>query len=97
LKYSLEEAQRHDISQINPIKKKIKTLTDERNSIKNSSKNATITIEKPFTGLNTIIFALNNGDELIYKTSPKEYEPFYLELNEDKITLHPVNKTITLN
>lgn len=97
LKYSLEEAKRHNISQVDPIKKKIRTLTDERNIIKSSSKDATITIEKPFIGLNTIIFTLNSGDDLIYKTSPREYEPFYLELNEDKITLHPVNKTITLN
>lgn len=97
LKYSLEEAKRHDISQVDPIKKKIRVLIDGRNSIKSSSKDATITIEKPLTGLNTIIFALNSGDELIYKTSPREYEPFYLELDEDKITLHPVNKTITLN
>ncbi len=96
LKYTLEEAQRHNISQVDNIKKKIQKLIDERNSIKNSTTKAKITIKKPLIGLNTIIFTLNNGDELIYKTSPREYEPFYLEINEDKITLHPVNKTITI-
>ena len=96
LKYSLEEAQRHNISQVDTIKKKIQLLVDEKNSIKNSTTKAKITIKKPLIGLNTIIFTLNNTDELIYKTSSREYEPFYLEINEDKITLHPVNKTITI-
>ncbi len=96
LKYSLEEAKKHSISKIDGIKKEIQILTDEKNTIKNSTLKAKITIEKPLIGLNTIIFTLDSGDELIYKTSPKRYEPFYLEVNEDQVTLHPVNKTISL-
>ena len=97
LKYDLEEAKRHNLSQVEPIKHKIKALNEERNSIKNSTIGATITIEKRLIGLNTIIFTLNNGDELIYKTSPQQYEPFYVEINEDKAILHPVNKIIAIN
>jgi len=96
LKYSLEEAKRHSESKISGIKKEIKELTNEINTIKNSTLNAKITIEKPLTGLNTIIFTLNNADELMYKTSPGQYEPFYLEIDEEKVILHPVNKTISI-
>ncbi len=96
LKYSLEEAKRHALSKVESIKKEIKALKNEINTIKNSTLDAKITIEKPLIGLNTIIFTLNNTDELIYKTEPGHYEPFYLEINEDRVTLHPVGKTITI-
>lgn len=96
LKYSLEEAKRHNISQVENIKSQIKALVDERNEIKNSTLKAKITIQKPLIGLNIITFVLNSTDEITYKTLPREYEPFYLEVNEDEIILHPVNKTLII-
>ncbi len=92
LKFSLEEAQRHNKSEIEKIKEEIKKLKSEIQSIKDSTLKATISIEKPLRGLNSIIFTLDNGEELIYKTEAQSYKPFYLEVSEEKITLHPVKK-----
>lgn len=97
LKYTLEEVQRHDKTQVPIIKEKIKKLKDEYETIKNSSKDATITIDKALHGLNVINFALPNGAEIIYKTEAMKYDPFYLEFKDDKVTLHPVNKSINLS
>lgn len=96
-KYNLEEASRHNKAQVPAIKNKIAKLKVELNELKTSVQRAKITVEKPFRGLNTIIFTIDEKNEIVYKTDEKEYKPFYLIINEDTITLHPTNKTITLN
>lgn len=97
LKYHLEEASRHNTSKVPAIKNKIAALKVELNDIKESVKKAKITVEKPFRGLNTIIFTVDENSELIYKTDEQSYEPFYLVIDEEKITLHPTDKTIILS
>ena len=97
LSYTLEEAERHDRSQIPIIKEKIQKLKNIQNEIVSSSMRAKISIEKPFRGLNVINFTLENGNELIFKTDAKSYTPFYIEQEADKITLYPVLKTLSLN
>lgn len=97
LKYKLDEAKRHNHSAVDSIIQEIKELKEQILSIKNSALDAKISIEKPFIGLNTINFTLPTLDELVYKTDAKEYAPFYLEIEDNKITLMPVKKSITLN
>lgn len=97
LKDSLEDAKRHNLSKVPLLEEKISKLVTEKDKVKNSTKSATITIQRALLGLNTIIFTLDNGDELVYKTSAQAYEPFFLETREDQIILHPVNKIIPIN
>ena len=97
LKFTLEEATRHNKAQIPIIKDKIKTFRDTKNQIVNSVFHAKISIEQPFKGLNNIVFTINDEDELIFKTDAKKYEPFYLEVCEDKINLIPTDKTIAID
>jgi hypothetical protein len=96
LKYELEEAKRHNLSKVDTIKNKIYTLKNEKLNIQNSYKNATISIEQSFHGLNNIIFTIDEKNEIIFKTEAKQYDTFYIEVNENKITLHPVEKSITI-
>jgi len=96
LKYSLEEATRHTPSQIEPIKQKIKLLKTEADLIIHSYKNATITIEQPCRGLNNIVFKIDNEQEIVYKTQEESYSTFYLQIDEDKVTLLPVKKSIKI-
>ena len=96
LKYHLEEAQRHKIQDVPKITSEIKKLEKEVHQIQDSYKTATVSIEKPLRGLNKIIFTIDSENEIMYKTDAKEYKPFYLEINDDKITLQPVNLSINL-
>jgi len=96
LRYKLEEAKRHSPSRAEEIKKKIQSLKDEIKAIQNSYKNAKITIQEPFRGLNKIVFTIDESHEISYKTDAKAYTPFYLEIQENIITLHPVAKTIVI-
>jgi molybdopterin-binding protein len=95
LKEDLEGAMKHSPQNISTIKQKIKELKDEIYNIENSVKNAKITVEEPFNGLNTITFTINSDDELTFKTEAKKYEPFYLEETENFIKLHPTDKKIS--
>lgn len=97
LKYSLEEASRHNLSKVTLIKQNIENFKDELRQIKNSVKTAKISIQKPFNGLNTIIFTLPNTEEITFKTDAREYKPFYLEFDDNQVTLHPVNKIFSIN
>ena len=96
LKLELESASKHTKSQIPILKQKIKDIRHIQDKIRDTAKYAKISIEKPLKGLNTIIFTLNTGDEIVYKTDAVMYKPFYIDVNNDKLTLHPVNKTISL-
>ena len=93
---SLKDAKKYTTEKVPLINEQLKKLLSEKNKIKKSANSARITIREPFRGLNTIIFALDSGDELIYKTTAQSYEPFFLEIGEEKVTLHPVNKSISL-
>ena len=96
LKYLLEEALRHDNSKVENIKKEIKNLKSQKKKLKLSYTTAKIDIKNPLRGLNHILFTIDSQNELHFKTGEEKYSPFYLEINENKITLLPVNKSITL-
>jgi hypothetical protein len=96
LKYHLEEAQRHDPTKEAEIQNKITDLQNSIKNIKESYKTAKISVEKPFRGLNKIIFTIDEENELLYKTDEKEYNPFYLEIKDDKIILEPVGLALSL-
>ena len=97
LKFKLEEAGRHSQSKVPHIKKEIASLKNEQKSIENSYMNAKISIEKPLNGLNNIVFVIDDENEIKFKTDTLAYTPFYLEIEEDKITLIPTNKSISQN
>ena len=97
LEFSLEEAQRHNSSIIDEIQNEIKSLKNEILTIKDSTKNAKVSILEPLHGLSTIKFTIDDEHEIVFKTEATNYTPFYLELGEDKITLQPVKQTIKLD
>ena len=94
LKFSLEEAKKHTIEKVPEIQLEIKILKNKVDTIIKSAQNAQISIEEPLSGLNTIIFTIDDNNEIIYKTQTKKYKPFHVEINEDEILLHPVDKYI---
>lgn len=96
LKYELEEAKRHHKDKVQNIQKDIKSLREDELSILKSHQNAYIKIEKPLNGLNNIIFTIDSDNEIIFKTEAKTYDSFHLEIQENKITLLPVNKSLTI-
>ena len=96
LKYHLEEATRHHPERVKGIQNEIKELQEQIRRIEESYKTASIIIEQPLKGLNTIIFYINQEQQIVYKTQAQTYSKFYLEITENKITLHPVNKSISL-
>lgn len=97
LKYRLEGAQKHTLSEVPILKEQINKLKAQQDMIINGVKHAKITINEALRGLNTITFTLNNGQELTFKTEAKVYEPFYLVESESYITLHPTNKRVSIN
>lgn len=97
LKYKLEGAKKHTPADAPALKEQIDKLKAQQNAIINGVKHAKITIQEPLRGLNTINFTLNSGEELIFKTEERSYEPFYLEESENYIALHPTNKKIPQN
>lgn len=96
INFSLKEAKLNDIEKVSAFEHTLKALKDEIKNIQESTLTAKISIEKPFLGLNTINFTLENNNELIYKTQNRAYSQFYLETQEDKIILRPVNISIPL-
>ena len=96
LKYHLEEAERHDESKVEKLKNNISKLLAAKNKIYDSVNSASITIKKPFRGLNTINFVLKNNKELIYKTDAKHYDSFYIQTKEDVVILKPLNISIDI-
>jgi len=97
LRFALKEAHRHNKSKVKSLQEQIINFKSELQSIKESSLKATISIEKPLKGLNTINFTLDNNDEIIFKTEAQSYDPFCLEVTENKITLLPVKKSIFID
>ncbi|MFA5233883.1 MAG: flagellar assembly protein A [Sulfurimonas sp.] len=97
LKYRLESVKKHTLSEVPALKEQIDKLKAQQNAIINCVKHAKITIQEPLRGLNTINFTSNNGEELIFKTEERAYEPFYLVESDNYITLHPTNKKISID
>ncbi|MDX1295743.1 MAG: flagellar assembly protein A [Sulfurimonadaceae bacterium] len=96
-RYYLDEAKRHREKDIPKINKRINTLKEEIREIKESCFHATITIQNRLNGLNTIRFGLPKNKEISFRTKEGiKYEPFYLERDEDDVTLQPVGVTLTL-
>lgn len=96
LKDKIEDAKRNDISKVQEIQNKILSIREEITNIQDSALRAKITIHQPLRGLNSIIFTLANAQELVYKTEARSYKPFYLSVDDNIITLEPVNKSISL-
>ncbi|MCF6340721.1 MAG: hypothetical protein L3J10_08250 [Sulfurimonas sp.] len=96
LKYKLEGALKHSLDQVPILKNEINQLKEKQNKIIDCYKNATITIQEPLKGLNTIIFTIDEDYELIYRTDTKLYKTFHLVESGNTITLEPVGKKITL-
>lgn len=97
LKYKLEGAKKHSPLQVSELKDKIDELKVAQDKITDSTMGAKITIEHSFRGLNTIIFTLKSGEELIFKTEATSYDPFYVVESQEFFTLHPTNKKIAKN
>lgn len=100
IKYIQEELD--EIKQFNPkkakdLQTKIKKLKAEQEIIKDSCKDAFIHIEKPLHGLNNIVFTIDSNNEIIFKTQATSYEKFHLQIDDEQITLLPVNKSIAIN
>ena len=92
LKFKLEEESKKNGEKEKNIETRtqIQELKHKKDSIKNSTLNATITIINPLKGLNMIKFVLPNNEEIIHKTTSKKYETFRLQVDADKVTLHPI-------
>jgi hypothetical protein len=97
LNHDLKEAKRHNKAEVSNIKKKIQEHKNEQLKIKHSSQNATITIEKPLSTSNTIIFTVDEQNEIIFETEATHYAPFSLQITQDKVILLPVNQSINLH
>jgi len=95
-KYQLARISKHSPNQIPMIKQKIKDIKLKQDNIRDSTKSAKISIVEPLCGLNTIIFTLDSSDEIEYTTDARLYKEFYIKVFDDKITLLPVNKTISI-
>ena len=92
LKCKLQEAQKHNPDNIQSIQDQIEKIQQEQLEIKQSCLSAKISIKKQVGGINTVVFTIDNNNEIIYKTQESSYEPFYIELKDDQIVLHPVEK-----
>lgn len=95
-KYKLEGAKKHSLAKVPLIQEKIASIKAHQEELMESAMHAKITIEEPLRGINTVVFALKNGEELLFKTDAMAYEPFYLVASQENITLHPTNKKISL-
>jgi len=96
LRYKLSEAKKHSPDKVKIFQEKINALKEEKKVIQDSYKDAKITVEQPFIGLNQIVFTIDDKHEIEYKTQARLYTPFYLEVQDNTITLHPVAKSITI-
>ncbi len=96
LRDKLESAKKHSIDMIPFINDKIIALKKDISTITQSSLDAKITIKGNINSINTIIFVLENNEELIYKTTLNSYEPFHIAIDGDYAKLIPTNKQVKL-
>ncbi len=97
LKYKLEGAMKHTLSDVPALKEQINKLKAQQEDMRSSVKTAKISIKEPFRGLNTITFTINKDNELTYKTDARKYKPFYLVESDGYVTLHPTDKKIAID
>ncbi len=97
LKYKLNHAIENNISYIPIIKQEIKDFQKEKEIILQSVKNAVIYIKEALKSENTIIFTVDEKNEIIFKTKPLKYDKFFIEITKDSITLQNINKSFKLN
>lgn len=93
IKFEIEEDKKKGGKKLLALDAKLKEYRQRKMKITNSSFTAKISIQNSFTGLNIIKFVLTNTDNLLYKTKAQKYDPFYLEVKEDKVILQPVGLT----
>ncbi len=98
LRDQLKEAKLHSDQDIPQIMEKINAIKEVSKIVKEIPFDAKITIKEKIHGYNTIGFALPTQQEITYHTVEQlKYAPFYISAEEDKITLHPVGVTLTIN
>lgn len=97
LKYELDGALKHTPQQVPILKEKIKKLNAVIVNIKEAVFDAKIIITEPLSGLNSIVFTIDDENELVFKTDAIKYDSFYIEQKDNNILLHPTNKKITID
>lgn len=97
LNASLEKAKEDNSTLEKEIEIELSRLEEEISTIKNSTKYAKITIEKPIKTKNRITFEINSDKVITYETEEGSFSPFYLDFKEKTITLKPTSQTITTN
>lgn len=97
LKFDLEEATRHNKDKIKLIEIELQKLKNMKAAIYDSVLDASIHIEKPLRGFNTITFVLKDNKRLTYTTEAKRYDDFFLEHTNDKVTLKPTSVSVDLS
>lgn len=95
-KYEIEECKKNNLEKLPELKEKLTKLKNEALIITDSVQKAKISVKKTFNGLNTIIFTIDDKNEIFYKTQAQAYEPFYLEIKEEEVKLLPVNKYLII-
>jgi len=96
LKDKVEDVAKHSPKLVPGLKTKINHIKTQQTDIKNAVKSAKITIAEPLNGLNTIIFTIDEENELVFKTDARRYDAFYLEESDTHITLYPTNQKISI-
>ncbi|QOP46245.1 flagellar assembly protein A [Sulfurimonas paralvinellae] len=96
LKYRVDQAKRFQPQEVKLLEDEIASLKIEEKKIVESYKTATITVEQPFRGLNSIVFTIDKDHEIHYKTDAKAYLPFHLKIDDGTITLLPPAISLTI-
>ena len=96
LNFLLQKAKENHSTTQKDIENEIDRLQKEFESIENSCKIAKISIDEISNIGNIISFTIDDDNTINYKTTNSIYDSFYLEFNDNQVTLHPTQKTITL-
>jgi len=97
LKLQLEDAQKHNHSKVEYLQKEVQTLLNEQLKIKESYKQAIISIDKTIQVQNEITFTIDSQHELSFQTQAQHYKPFKLSFENNQVSLLPTDKKIILD
>ena len=89
----LQEALRHNLSEVQNIKQKISDLISEKDSIQSSYKRAKIIITNGLKANNSIKFFIHDK-ELSFSSQAENYSTFKLLIDSSTITLSPTQEQI---
>ena len=89
----LQEARKHNLSEIKNIEQKILKLTSEKDSILSSYQTAKVIITNGLIANNSIKFFIDDK-ELSFVSQDENYSVFKLIIDANKITLSPTQKQI---